>query len=174
MGLPPAHRVDHQPVYVLSFDGAWDNERLNYEYDVITGELDPDLEVPWSKVEDHPWRKWRRGETRADIAQIQHYLDEAAAPVRFVFRRLSLREWTEVENIQNRSIPEGRNYALRHSLEKVDGVELTLDRNGRESGPLSVKDMDSLRSLAGDEGFRELGFMAIQISRELLDTEKKP
>lgn len=174
MGLPPLHRVDHRPVYILSFDDAWDHDRLGREIAAIK---DPAQESTWERTEDHPWLRYYSGESRCDLATVSAWLlkDPADPPIRFSFRRLTLREMAMVEAAQQTSIPAGRNLALAYALIDVEGAEIALTRGGREPPHrLTDEDMQRLRERVGDQGIRELGNQAIACSRELLQAEKKP
>lgn len=160
MGLPPPQRCDHTPVYILAGDTAWDGDRLTRE----TKE-DPT---------DHPWARYYRGETRADVSQVECYLVEGETPpVRFAFKRISLDRWNLIETVQARSPPDARTAALKYSLASITGTEVELARGGTETGPLSNDDLERVRALCGHEGFVELGRMAVAVSRGLLDSEKK-
>jgi len=168
MGLPPAHRVDHTPVYILSFDSAWNHELLNKE-------LKP-LKDNTAKVLDHPWVRYRRGLSRADLSTVQHYLvsDPPSPAVKFTFRRMTLSQWEIVQARLESNAHAARHLALQYSLASIDGAECLLERGGTESGRLSADDLDRVRALVSDEGLEELGDQAIAVSRELLDVEKKP
>ena len=168
MGLPPAHRVDHTPVYILSFDSAWDHERIAKELAPLKGNI--------PKMFEHAWVRYRRGLARADLATVQHYLqqDPPSPAVKFTLRRLTLPQWEAVQARQESNEHAARNLALQYSLVSIDGAECLLERGGAESGKLSSDDLDRVRALVSDEGLEELGDQAIAVSRELLDVEKKP
>jgi hypothetical protein len=166
--LPPIHRIDHAVVIVLSFDGAWDSERLNDEEAAI---VDDDKESPWQTVDQHPWPRYVGGESRGDLTTVHQYLIEAEHPVRFHMRRLSLRQLALIRTNPSTS----RITALSYALTKVEGAEVKLDRGGRsESHALTDDDMQRLRELVGDAGINELGSQALACSAVLLDSEKKP
>jgi len=158
MGLPPSHRVDHVPIIVLSHDTAWDFDRINSE--IEAGD------------DDHPVTRYFSGETRAELDAVRAFMVADESPVEFRLRRLTMAQWNIVEDLAHRSDANSRMAAVKYSLESVSGIELK--RAGRESGPLSDADIEAVRALCGHKGFRELGLMAIAVSRGLLDTEKKP
>jgi hypothetical protein len=145
-------------------DSAWDTERLNPELEALDA----------AGRADHPYLRYYRGDTRADLGQVQHLLLADEIPVRFTFRRLSLERWNLVENTSARSDADGRMAAIKYSLDGIDGAEVKIDRGGTDDGPLSRADLERVRALCGHDGFVELGKMAIAVSRGLLDSEKKP
>jgi hypothetical protein len=166
MGLPPAHRIDHTPRIVLSFDTAWDVPKIEAELETI------------GKRGDHPWVRYCTYQARGDLATVKQYLlsDPPSAPLVFELRRLTLREMTIVENRELTSAPAARNLALSYALLDVEGCDLKFDRGGRDlPAALSDADLDALRAIVGDAGLRELGNHSIACSRmELSDPEKKP
>jgi hypothetical protein len=176
MALPPIHRVDHTPVYVLSVDSAWDADRIQYELDVVKQKREPEPgrdPVPCERVGDHPIIRYHNGASRCDLETVRQYLREEEAPVRFVLRRLSLVEWTSCGGMVN-ALARGI-WALQRSLVRIEGAEIKLARGGgTDSSPLDAGDIARLRELCGDDEFEALCAMSISISQELLDHEKKP
>jgi hypothetical protein len=172
MALPPLHRVDHVPTYVLSFDTAWDHDRLGEELAAIA---DPEKSSPWKRRDEHPWIRYCSGESRCDLSTVAAWLKSEDNPVKFIFRRLTLRERAMVESRAQTSSPAARNLALSYALLEVEGAEVKLTRGGREPPHgLTDDDLQRLRELVGDDGLIELGNQAIACSRELLAHEKKP
>jgi hypothetical protein len=172
MALPPLHRVDHVPTYVLSFDTAWDHDRIGEE---LAGIVDQDTHSPWRTKDDHPWIRYFSGESRCDLSTVSAWLRPDDNPVKFVFRRLTIRERAMLEARQQTSAPAARKLALSYALLEVEGAEVKLTRGGREPPHgLSDEDLQRLRELVGDDGLVELGNQAIACSRELLTSEKKP
>lgn len=175
MGLPPTHRIDHTPVCVLTHDSAWDQERIDYEYSVLGGaeadETRPVIGV--ERLEDHPVWRYRTGESRGDLETVRAYLRDEEQPVRFVLRRLGLREWATMQNMISSSTFMARIYAISHALVRVDGCELKLSRGGSDAGRLSDADVNALRELCGDAGFMELTGMAMSVSAHITSAEKK-
>jgi hypothetical protein len=172
MALPPLHRVDHVPTYILSFDTAWDHDRIGEELAAIA---DPDQESPWASRGNHPWIRYCSGESRCDLETVTPWLKPGGDPVSFVFRRLTVRERAMIESRAQTSAPAARNLALSYALISVEGAEVKLNRGGREPPHgLTDDDLQRLRELVGDDGLIELGNQAIACSRELLASEKKP
>ncbi len=178
MGLAPQNRVDHTPEVILSFDDAWDHDLVDYELDVIRGErtADDDRPVQWTVIDDHPWVRYHHGVTRCDLALVRQYLrkDAPSPPVKFTLRRLTLRELTIVRDIEADAPGSARMAALRAALVSVEGDTIKFNRGARERGDLDDGDLERLRALVSDKGFDQLGTLAVLVSQELLEEEKKP
>jgi hypothetical protein len=177
MGCPPNHKVDHVPKLILSFDDAWDHERLNRETATMKGERTPeDGEGPlaFTMADGHPWARFCLGLTRGDIDAVRGYLLPGSTPWEFSYRRLSLAQWAVYKDRAATSPYDASLFALRFGLLSVDGVDYKPTRGGSENGGLDQSDLDRLRALVGDLGISELANMAIECSRELLEAEKKP
>ncbi|HUU96312.1 MAG TPA: hypothetical protein VM487_11275 [Phycisphaerae bacterium] len=164
MGLAPAHRVDHIPVYILPFDLSWDMDAVRKDTAKLEGEA----------FKSHPWVRYHDGSSRCDLSTVAQWLIPEIPPARFVMRRLTRRQWNAVEAKESVSVPDARDLALRYGLEAIEGIDCELDRGGAEDGPLSSDDLDRLLDLVGTAGLVNLGQMAIAVSRrELQPAEKK-
>ena len=175
MALPLTHRFDHTPVVILPADSAWDHERIKREQDLIEKAVaDGDTStVEWPSVEDHPVYKYNTGESRFDLTKVQAYLQPTESPARFTLRRLGLDEWMRVQHLQETGrMVDARLFALRHGLVEVDGLDGV--KIGLASDePLDMATVGRLRRRIGDQGINTIGAAAINVSRELLDAEKK-
>jgi hypothetical protein len=172
MALPPTHKADHTPVLVLSYDSAWDKERIEYELGVIRGdvEADPARPVLYDSPSDHPVVRYHAGMSRCDLSTVSEYLDDEKGPVRFTLARLPLAEWGRVRAALERSKPDAQVLAVRLGLVAIDGADVPLS----SARPLRDSDLERVRRLVSDAGIEELGSQVIHCSRELFDLEKKP
>jgi hypothetical protein len=162
---------------ILSFDDAWDHERLKRETATMKGERTPDDgEGPlgFTMSDGHPWARFCLGLTRGDIDAVRGYLLPGSTPWVFSFRRLTLSQWALYKDRATTSPYDASLFALRYGLLSADGVDIDLMRGGSEDGALDQGDLGRLRALVGDIGIVELATMAVECSRELLEAEKKP
>jgi hypothetical protein len=175
MALPPIHRVDHTPVVILPNDSAWDHDRVKREKAAIMAAIDSGdtSTVAWPSLEDHPVEKYNTGASRFDLNTVLAYLLPDETPARFTLQRLDLPEWIKIEHFHDTGrLADARLFALRFGLAEVDGldgVKIVID----DAEPLDMATVGRLRSRIGDAGIGTLGAAVINVSRELLDAEKK-
>ncbi len=176
MGLPPTQPVDHEPVVILQTDTAWDHDRIAYELRVIEDPSKADERgvSHWASRAEHPWTRYQTGETRWHLSdEVASYLRADDEPARFILRRLDWSKWLHVRGLMQRAnASAGWAYALQHGLARVEGFEIKLRET--DDGPISNKGMELLRRAVGDDGFEQLGWACVNVSRELAETEKKP
>lgn len=103
--LPPQHRADAPIVFVHHDDSAWDMERVRAEQaEIRDTNGDPT---------QHPVARYLGGYTRYDLdapgqvlgrpTTAREYIDENKQPTRWTLRRLSWREWYEVQPLFERA-----------------------------------------------------------------------
>jgi hypothetical protein len=165
MALPPFHRADHEPRYIMTGDTAWRS-------DLIESDL-----AEWAKQgldrADHPIERYRSGASRADLATVERYVDRDLAPTVFVFARLPHALWCAARNATQRNAVAGISMYLAHSLVGIENG-IALGRGGVEGGPLVADDHAAIRQWVGDDAWDELAWVAVAVNRELGPAEKKP
>jgi len=179
MALPLTHRINHIPVYVPAEDDAWDIERIEREKGWIDGtvEVPEGQVVPWQELDDHPIVRYHSGMSRFDMTTVSEYLDTEKKPLRFVLKRMSLREWEEAQATAERSsggvygVSETRRLSLRYGLTGVENLPEWAEKPG--SLGYSESQLESLRDLIGDHQYIMLGFACLTASRPLDPLEEK-
>jgi len=179
MALPLTHRINHIPVYVPAADDAWDQERIDREKGWIDGTVDiPEGQVvPWEDLEDHPIERYHSGNSRFDLSTVSDYLDLSKQPLKFVLRKLPLKQWDEMHGLQERGGygtyggAQGRLYAVKHGLDAIEGIEEWKDK--RPPMGWSDSQIESLRDMIGETQYVVLGYAIMQASRPLDPLEKK-
>lgn len=176
MGMPPLHRVDHEPIFVPVMDDAWDMERIAREERIITGEEKPaDGEVlpAWASIFDHPMTRYWSGASRGDLATVRGYLLANKVPTEIRCRRMSLPHWTESKQWRERKLEVAHEVAcVRYGVVAVDNG---FDEDGRAldlgGSPLSDSAITKLRRLLGDVGFTQLAIFIWRCNEEPTPSE---
>jgi hypothetical protein len=129
MALPPTHRVDHEPIYILPFDLAWDKDRIEADERAVKANAlgpvtaDPLAVCHWQKWSDHPVKKYATGDSRFDIATIEPWLKRDVEPTKFRLRRLDGAQYRAVQHLMSVGLRvDALHLALRYGLRSVVGL----------------------------------------------------
>jgi hypothetical protein len=175
---PPQHAADATPLYIVSFDDAWDLERVKRERKAMKAEH-PEAE--------HPRDAYYLGRTRYDIdapctiggvvVTVRQYLREGSTPTVFHLRRVDGRRRTQALAVW--ADPRERVAAqwdlARHGVTKVtegfEGKAWPLE-GGAAGLPLTDDDLQQLFDV-NDLLPQLLGIAVLNASAPLSDSEGK-
>jgi hypothetical protein len=123
---PPQHRADVLGHYIHPADDAWDVERINAD----TAAADAATRA------EHPVARYWAGKTRFDLAAegVRNWIRPGALPTIFVFRRLSLSEYTRVVDM-------GAVHAMWTECARVGLVEIVVDGEARKTTTTTLDDL---------------------------------
>jgi hypothetical protein len=170
--LAPSHDLCARMRYVPADDSAW-------RWDLIDAEC---AELGEKKQYDHPYWVYFAGASRFDLddPSIAPYIDKAALPEAWRFRRLTIQEREHCEWLSS----QGRKAAAnRHAfLCAVIGLENPSTAEGErlakllEPGDRSEKQKDAIVTAVenyASSAFEEVGSACIRGSQDLTPVEKK-
>jgi hypothetical protein len=142
---PPQHRADALGRFIHPSDDAWDVERINSEHS-----------------DAHPVARYLTGKTRFDLQAegVRDYLRTGARPTVFVFRRLTLAEYTRI-------LDTGAVHAMWTECARVGLVEVEVDG---ESHKMTVDDLYAIHPSLP----HQVGLAIWQYNLPLNEAEGKP
>ena len=169
MALRPQHRVDAPIEYVSINDDSFDEDRY---IDEVT-----QLQVDGENLDEHPIKKYYRGETRYDMDadNVRDYFDKDKKPIVFSIKRLNRQQYTMVLNtISMNEHSSAKIQAFRVGVQAISGEEaLKLEGIYSKTKTLSDFDMDRIEKAFGRDIFYEVGDVVITASGDLTVPEKK-
>jgi hypothetical protein len=170
---PPTHRIDAPIVLVLLDDPAWDFERIKAEQ--------TEMEKAGEDPKRHPYVVYQSGASRYDLEATskvlghprcaQDYLDESKSPARIKLRRLSYKQYYEVETCLRRdALEEGYLLACRYGLDSIDASGWKVSR-----GPDGKVDDETMQAITDEDPNApiRIGASAYLASKRLSDAEGK-
>jgi hypothetical protein len=117
MAIQANHRYTHVPQLIFSNDDSWDKAKIDAELDAIVASKLAEAEAaeglvasdrpvsPWSDPDDHPYNRYKSGDSRYDVKTISEYLRPGSKPTYVVLRRMSHAHWETVQAAIEREVP---------------------------------------------------------------------